>query len=63
MAPRPYWKGYLKLSLVACPVAVFTATTSSERIVMAEGPLCCQLTGGSARNLHQIPALAKNVPG
>ena len=27
MAPRPYWKGYLKLSLVACPVAVFTATT------------------------------------
>jgi hypothetical protein len=32
MAPRPYWKGYLKLSLVACPVAVFTATTSSERV-------------------------------
>ena len=20
MAPRPYWKGYLKLSLVACPI-------------------------------------------
>ncbi len=32
MAPRPYWKGYLKLSLVACPIAVFTATTSSERL-------------------------------
>ena len=32
MAPRPYWKGYLKLSLVACPIAVFTATTSSERV-------------------------------
>src|SRR5436309_2409430 len=32
MAPRPYWKGYLKLSLVACPVSVFTATTSSERV-------------------------------
>jgi DNA end-binding protein Ku len=32
MAPRPYWKGYLKLSLVSCPIAVFTATTSSERV-------------------------------
>src|SRR5262249_25536359 len=32
MAPRPYWKGYLKLSLVACPVSVYTATTSSERV-------------------------------
>jgi DNA end-binding protein Ku len=32
MASRPYWKGYLKLSLVACPVSVFTATTSSERV-------------------------------
>jgi DNA end-binding protein Ku len=32
MAPRPYWKGYLKLSLVACPVSVFSATTSSERV-------------------------------
>ena len=32
MAPRPYWKGYLKLSLVACPVSVFTATTTSDRV-------------------------------
>jgi DNA end-binding protein Ku len=32
VAPRPYWKGYLKLSLVACPISVFTATTSSERV-------------------------------
>jgi DNA end-binding protein Ku len=32
MAPRPYWKGYLKLSLVACPISVFTATTTSERV-------------------------------
>ena len=32
MAPRPYWKGYLKLSLVACPIAVFTATTARERV-------------------------------
>jgi DNA end-binding protein Ku len=32
MAPRPYWKGYLKLSLVSCPIAVFTATTTTERV-------------------------------
>jgi DNA end-binding protein Ku len=32
MAPRPVWKGYLKLSLVSCPVALFSATSSAERI-------------------------------
>lgn len=32
MAPRAYWKGYLKLSLVSCPVALFPATTTSERV-------------------------------
>lgn len=28
----PYWKGYLKLSLVTCPVAIMPATTVSEKI-------------------------------
>jgi DNA end-binding protein Ku len=32
MAPRPSWKGYLKLSLVSCAVALFPATTTSERV-------------------------------
>ena len=33
MAPaRPYWKGYLKLSLVSCPIALYSATSSSERV-------------------------------
>lgn len=32
MAVRASWKGYLKLSLVACPVKLFTATTTSNRI-------------------------------
>ena len=32
MAPRAYWKGHLKLSLVSCPIAVNPATTSSERV-------------------------------
>lgn len=32
MAPRASWKGYLKLSLVSCPVRLYPATTTSERI-------------------------------
>jgi len=32
MAPRANWKGYLKLSLVSCGVALFPATTTSQRI-------------------------------
>jgi DNA end-binding protein Ku len=34
MAPRPIWKGYLKLSLVSCPVALFTAASASEKIAL-----------------------------
>jgi len=32
MAPRPNWKGYLKLSLVSCPVALYPATSASDRV-------------------------------
>jgi DNA end-binding protein Ku len=32
MAPRPFWKGYLKLSLVTCPVAMTPATSDAEKI-------------------------------
>ena len=32
MAPRPSWKGFLKLSLVACAVSMYPATTTSQRI-------------------------------
>lgn len=31
MAPRAYWKGSLKLSLVSCPIALYPASTSAER--------------------------------
>src|ERR1700676_1538691 len=31
MAPRAYWKGSLKLSLVSCPVLLYPATTSVEK--------------------------------
>src|SRR5215203_2436201 len=32
MAPRSFWKGYLKLSLVTCPVAMMPATTTSGKV-------------------------------
>jgi DNA end-binding protein Ku len=32
VAARPYWRGYLKLSLVSCPIALYPAASSSERI-------------------------------
>ena len=31
-AARAYWKGYLKLSLVSCPIALYTGTSSTERV-------------------------------
>jgi len=32
MAVRAYWKGYLRLSLVSCPIQLFPATSESEKI-------------------------------
>src|SRR3977135_3399534 len=31
MAPRAYWKGYLRLSLVTCPIELFPATSQSDK--------------------------------
>jgi DNA end-binding protein Ku len=32
MAPRANWKGYLRLSLVSCPIALYPATSEREKI-------------------------------
>src|ERR1700738_4132951 len=32
MAPRANWKGFLRLSLVTCPVALYSATSESEKV-------------------------------
>jgi DNA end-binding protein Ku len=32
MAPRANWKGHLKLGLLSCPVALYTAASEAERI-------------------------------
>src|SRR3984885_3819180 len=36
MAARPYWRGYLKLSLVSCPIALYPAASSSERVAFRQ---------------------------
>jgi len=33
---RPYWKGYLKLALVSCPIALHAARSSAERIAFRQ---------------------------
>ena len=32
MAPWPSWRGYLRLSLVTCPVAMLPATSEAEKV-------------------------------
>ena len=32
MATRPTWQGYLRLSLVSCPVALYTATSRGGEV-------------------------------
>lgn len=34
MAPRANWKGFLKIAEVSCPVALYTAATTSDRIAL-----------------------------
>ena len=32
MAPRSNWKGYLKLSLVSASIAIYPATSATEKV-------------------------------
>jgi DNA end-binding protein Ku len=48
MAPRANWKGYLKLSLVSCAVALFPATTTAQR---TRFNIINRETGNRVRNL------------
>jgi non-homologous end joining protein Ku len=36
VAPRANWKGFPRLSLVTCPVALYPATSESEKVVIRE---------------------------
>ena len=33
---RPYWKGYLKLALISCPIALHAACSTAERIALRQ---------------------------
>ena len=47
MAPRAYWKGYLKLSLVSCPIALYPATSEQERFPNRVPGLYTRMSAGS----------------
>ena len=51
MAPaRAFWKGYLKLSLVSCPIALYTGTSATERVSFRQ---INKKTGNRLRQQHK----------
>src|SRR5215510_16113928 len=36
MAPRANWKGFLRLSLVSCPIALYPASSFSEKVIAGQ---------------------------
>jgi len=59
MAPRPYWKGYLRLSLVSCPVQLFPATSEREKISFHQ---INKLTGNRVRYRRVDEVTGEEVP-
>jgi uncharacterized protein YjiS (DUF1127 family) len=55
MAPRAHWKGYLKLSLVSCPIALHPAIAAAERISFR------QVNRQTGNRLRQQRACARHV--
>ena len=47
---RPYWKGYLKLALVSCPIALHAACSSAERVNFRQ---INKTTGNRLRQNHR----------
>lgn len=58
MAPRANWKGYLKLSLVSCPIALFPVASESERISFH---LINRATGNRLRQQYVDPVTGEIV--
>ena len=63
MAARPTWQGHLKLSLVTCPVALYTATTSTLGCALAGMDLSMQngLYGEPMKQAVRSGQLAESV--
>jgi len=49
MAPRAYWKGSLKLSLVTCPVALYPVSTAIEAAARTVEIACAPLDAPPTR--------------
>jgi len=56
MATRPTWQGYLRLSLVSCPVALYTATSRSGEVHFN------MLEKKSHQRIRMVPTDAKGDP-
>jgi DNA end-binding protein Ku len=59
MAPRANWKGFLRLSLVTCPVALYPATSESEKISFNQ---LNRQTGHRIKYLKVDPDTGEEVP-
>lgn len=58
MVPRANWKGYLKLSLVSCPIALFPVASTTERISFH---LINRATGNRLRQQYVDPVTGEIV--
>jgi hypothetical protein len=47
IAPRANWKGYLRLSLVSCPIALYPASSLSEKVSFNDSQIHVVLTESS----------------
>ncbi|MBO0713062.1 MAG: Ku protein [Acetobacteraceae bacterium] len=52
MAPRANWKGYLRLSLVSCPIALYPASTATQRVHFHQ----INVKTGHRIKLHRVDA-------
>src|SRR5436189_894095 len=59
MAPRAYWKGFLRLSLVTCPVALYPATSDADKISFNQ---INQKTGHRIKYVKVDAETGENVP-
>ena len=60
MAPRANWKGYLKLSLVSCAVALYPASSTSQRVSFNT---INRKTGNKVKRIYVDPDTGEEVTG
>ena len=59
MAPRANWKGFLRLSLVICPVALYPATSEYEKVSFNQ---LNRKTGHRIKYAKWTPTPARRLP-